>query len=91
MKPLTTIRLNNNDSCDIYDMLAFHYMKAIFNYNMAVSNDPSIVEIGLQPFILQQILLINKTKPTINYIINLHILDYNSINEVMEVIFKKIM
>lgn len=84
-KIFTSIKLLNGDKCDILEIKAVHIWKAQTALAFSTKKD-----LGVFPFLLQQILLINGKCPSIEYLEDIMIDDYLEINAVVDVYFKKI-
>lgn len=85
-KSFSTITLLNGHTCGINEPKAYDVMRA--NFQMLLLDSEH--KVGFSPYLIQQLITINEKQPSLDYVFNLSIDDYNSINEVIEVSMKKI-
>lgn len=85
-KSFSKITLLNGDSCEIFEPKAIHLMRA--NFQMLLLDKEN--KVGIVAYIIQQIISVNGKQPTLEYIFDLCIDDYSSINNVVDVSMKKI-
>lgn len=80
MKPsiFTTITLQDGSKCDILELTPWMIWKAAFNQQLNLE-----MKYDLVPFILEQILIIDGKKASIEFIGNINYQDYMQITEIL--------